>query len=132
MDAPEKADILVHEFFPTHYKHQAVKSHRDLAHFETPYVVKLHKIARLAPCQPVFTFVHPDHSPTKDNQRYTKLKFEIPDDTGSALVHGFAGYFDATLYKDVHLGIEPTMPTPNMFSWYVIHLSLSPQNGTMY
>lgn len=30
---------------------------------------------------------------------------------------GFAGYFDATLYKDVHLGIEPSTATPNMFSW---------------
>lgn len=73
----------------------------------------------------------------------------IPNDTGSAMVHGmryvsiisnfpnpslgffvskvdivfslvagFAGYFDATLYKDVHLGIEPSTATPNMFSWY--------------
>lgn len=32
---------------------------------------------------------------------------------------GFAGYFDATLYKDVHLGIEPSTATPNMFSWYI-------------
>ncbi|KMT17602.1 hypothetical protein BVRB_2g035540 [Beta vulgaris subsp. vulgaris] len=101
-----------------------VKAHRDLAHFETPYVVKLHKVARLTPCQPVFTFVHPDCSPNKDNQRYTRLKFEIPCDTGSTLVHGFAGYFDATLYKDVHLGIEPTMPTPNMFSWFPIFFPL--------
>jgi protein arginine N-methyltransferase 5 len=31
---------------------------------------------------------------------------------------GFAGYFDAVLYKDVHLGIEPSTATPNMFSWY--------------
>lgn len=98
-----------------------VKAHKDLVHFETAYVVKLHKIARLAPCQPVFTFTHPDITCNKDNQRYTKLTFEIPSDTGSALVHGFAGYFDSTLYKDVHLGIEPTMPTPNMFSWFPIY-----------
>ena len=37
---------------------------------------------------------------------------------------GFAGYFDATLYKDVHLGIEPSTATPNMFSWYDIQSSL--------
>jgi protein arginine N-methyltransferase 5 len=94
-----------------------VKSHKDLVHFETPYVVKFHNIARLAPCQPVFTFCHPDYSEPKKNQRYAKLKFEIPDDTGSVLVHGFAGYFDSVLYKDVHLGMEPTTATPNMFSW---------------
>ncbi|KAL9259330.1 arginine N-methyltransferase 1.5-like protein [Drosera capensis] len=101
-----------------------VKSHNDLMHFETAYVVKMHNIARLAPCQPVFTFTHPNHSPEKTNERYTKLQFDIPEDTGSALVHGFAGYFDATLYKDVHLGMEPTMATPNMFSWFPIYFPL--------
>ncbi|KAE9460299.1 hypothetical protein C3L33_07791, partial [Rhododendron williamsianum] len=34
-----------------------VKSHKDLVHFETAYVVKLHRVARLAPSQPVsFSF----------------------------------------------------------------------------
>ncbi|OMO61939.1 Protein arginine N-methyltransferase PRMT5 [Corchorus capsularis] len=98
-----------------------VKSHKDLVHFETAYVVKLHSVAKLAPSKPVFTFNHPDYSTKKSNQRYTKLQFAIPQDTGSAMVHGFAGYFDATLYKDVHLGIEPSTATPNMFSWeYVL------------
>ncbi|XP_077215351.1 SHK1 binding protein 1 isoform X1 [Tasmannia lanceolata] len=101
-----------------------VKSHKDVAHFETAYVVKLHSVARLAPSKPVFTFTHPDHSTNQSNQRYKKLKFEMPSDTGSVMVHGFAGYFDATLYKDVHLGIEPTMATPNMFSWFAIFFPL--------
>ncbi|KAL9275973.1 arginine N-methyltransferase 5-like protein [Drosera capensis] len=106
-----------------------VESHNDLMLFETAYVVKMHSIARLAPCQPecsrfslfsipVFTFTNPNYSPEKANQHYTKLQFDIPEDTGSALVHGFAGYFDAKLYKDVHLGMEPTMATPNMFPIY--------------
>ncbi|XP_068642321.1 protein arginine N-methyltransferase 5-like [Aristolochia californica] len=101
-----------------------VKVHRDVAHFETAYVVKLHSVARLAPTQPVFTFEHPDYSVKKSNQRYKRLQFEIPSDTGSAIVHGFAGYFDATLYKDVHLGIEPATATPNMFSWFAIFFPL--------
>ncbi|KAF5936430.1 hypothetical protein HYC85_027559 [Camellia sinensis] len=101
-----------------------VKSHKDLVHFETAYVVKLHRVARLAPSQPVFTFTHPEYSITRSNQRYMKLQFEMPNDTGSALVHGFAGYFDATLYKDVHLGIEPSTATPNMFSWFPIFFPL--------
>ncbi|KAL5699779.1 type II protein arginine methyltransferase [Ranunculus cassubicifolius] len=100
------------------------KMHKDLLHFETSYVVKLHSIAKLSPSQPVFSFSHPDHSTNKSNQRYTKLRFEIPADTGSAMVHGFAGYFDATLYKDVHLGIEPSTATPNMFSWFAIFFPL--------
>ncbi|KAK9097651.1 hypothetical protein Syun_024696 [Stephania yunnanensis] len=101
-----------------------VKSHKDIVHFETAYVVKLHSVARLCPSQPVFTFTHPDHSTKKSNQRYRKLRFEIPSDTGSVMVHGFAGYFDATLYKDVHLGIEPSTATPNMFSWFAIFFPL--------
>ncbi|XP_019417703.1 PREDICTED: protein arginine N-methyltransferase 1.5-like isoform X2 [Lupinus angustifolius] len=100
-----------------------VKAHKDLAHFETAYVVKIHNAARLAPSQPVFTFTHP--KPDKEsNQRYKKLHFVMPNDTGSAMVHGFAGYFDATLYKDVHLGIEPSTATPNMFSWFAIFFPL--------
>ncbi|XP_058222514.1 protein arginine N-methyltransferase 1.5 [Rhododendron vialii] len=101
-----------------------VKSHKDLVHFETAYVVKLHRVARLAPSQPVFTFTHPKYSTTEDNQRYKKLQFEIPHDSGSVMVHGFAGYFDATLYEDVHLGIEPSTATPNMFSWFPIFFPL--------
>lgn len=30
-----------------------VKSHKDVLHFETAYVVKIHNVARLAPSQPV-------------------------------------------------------------------------------
>ncbi|CAA0838296.1 Protein arginine N-methyltransferase 1.5 [Striga hermonthica] len=101
-----------------------IKSHKDLVHFETAYVVKLHRVARLAPNQPVFTFVHPEDLTKTNNQRYKKLHFDIPSDTGSALIHGFAGYFDATLYKDVHLGIEPSTATPNMFSWFPIFFPL--------
>ncbi|KAH9303190.1 hypothetical protein KI387_014773, partial [Taxus chinensis] len=101
-----------------------VKSHKDITHFETAYVVKLHSVARLAPSQPVFTFIHPNFSPRRDNRRYKKLLFELPADTGSVLVHGFAGYFDATLYKDIHLGIEPSTATPNMFSWFSIFFPL--------
>ncbi|KAL6629183.1 hypothetical protein ACP70R_028948 [Stipagrostis hirtigluma subsp. patula] len=102
--------------------HNDIKAHKDIAHFETAYVVKLHRVATLAPTQPVFTFTHPNYS--QSNQRYTKLQFEMPADTGSCLVHGFAGYFDAVLYKDVHLGIEPNTATPNMFSWFPIFFPL--------
>ncbi|XP_065849543.1 protein arginine N-methyltransferase 1.5 [Euphorbia lathyris] len=101
-----------------------VKSHKDLVHFETAYVVKLHNIAKLAPSQPVFTFTHPNYTSQKSNNRYKKLKFELANDTGSAMVHGFAGYFDAELYKDVHLSIEPSTATPKMFSWFSIFFPL--------
>ncbi|PWZ25585.1 Protein arginine N-methyltransferase 5 [Zea mays] len=104
--------------------HNDIKAHKDIAHFETAYVVKLHRIATLAPPQQVFTFTHPNFSPNASNQRYTKLQFEMLPDMGSCLVHGFAGYFDSVLYKDVHLGIEPNTATPNMFSWFPIFFPL--------
>lgn len=37
-----------------------VKAYGDLQHFETPYVVKFHKIHPLADTQEVFTFTHPN------------------------------------------------------------------------
>jgi protein arginine N-methyltransferase 5 len=40
------------------------------------------------------------------------------------MMHGFAGYFDAELYKDVHLSIFPPTHTPNMFSWFPIYFPL--------
>lgn len=36
----------------------------------------------------LFSFKHPEYSTEKSNQRYKKLHFEIPLDTGSAMVHG--------------------------------------------
>ena len=35
------------------YSNWQVKAHKDLAHFETAYVVKLHSVAKLAPSQSV-------------------------------------------------------------------------------
>ncbi|PNX58141.1 hypothetical protein L195_g059043, partial [Trifolium pratense] len=31
---------------------------------------------------------------------------------------GFAGYFNATLYKDVFLRTEPSTATPKLKTWY--------------
>ena len=45
----------------------------------------------------------------------------LPSCRFPAVCHGFAGYFDARLYKDVHLSIHPPTHTPNMFSWFPIY-----------
>ncbi|XP_061364320.1 protein arginine N-methyltransferase 1.5-like isoform X2 [Gastrolobium bilobum] len=95
-----------------------IKEDKDILRFETAYVVKIHNVARLAPSQPVFTFTHPKK---ENNYRHKKLHFMIPE---SAMVHGFAGYFNATLYKDVHLGIEPSTATPNVFTWFAMFFPL--------
>jgi len=39
-------------------------------------------------------------------------------------MHGFAGYFNATLYKDVCLSTEPSTHTPEMHSWFPIFFPL--------
>lgn len=55
---------------------------------------------------------------------YLALRFERAAEAPGALLHGFAGYFDAELYKDVHLSIFPPTHTPNMFSWFPIYFPL--------
>jgi protein arginine N-methyltransferase 5 len=40
------------------------------------------------------------------------------------VVHGFAGYFDCTLFGDVHISINPETHSPGMFSWFPIFIPL--------
>uniref|UniRef100_A0A8C1IZF1 Protein arginine N-methyltransferase 5 n=2 Tax=Cyprinus carpio TaxID=7962 RepID=A0A8C1IZF1_CYPCA len=84
-------------------------------HFETPYVVRLHNFHQLADPKPCFTFVHPTSD--MNNNRYQCLRFLIGC---NSVLHGFAGYFEATLYKDVTLSIKPETHSPGMFSWFPI------------
>ena len=80
-----------------------LQAYDDLKHFETPYVVKLHRFTPLSDTQEVFTFKHPNFSGAIDNSRSCSLVFERPS-APAAVCHGFAGYFDAELYKKVSLG----------------------------
>jgi len=52
-----------------------------------------------------------------DNSRYEVRRFPIEMD---AIVHGFAGYFETVLYKDVMLSINPATHSPGMFSWFPV------------
>jgi len=125
-----------------------VKNYNDLTHFETAYVVKMHNVHLLAESKPCFTFLHPNAahpahvhikmdtpvvgdstgsvSARVDNTRYNKLSFDIKS---SSTLHGFAGYFDATLYGDVHISINPKNFSSGMFSWFPI---LFPLRTPMY
>lgn len=53
----------------------------------------------------------------KSRSHLLKCSFQICLTDVSPAFVGFAGYFNAVLYEDVHLGIEPSTATPNMFSW---------------
>ncbi|XP_065715394.2 protein arginine N-methyltransferase 5 [Patagioenas fasciata] len=87
------------------------------AQFETPYVVRLHNFHQLAPPQRCFEFQHPNPDPAPDNNRFTHLSFHIGVNT---VLHGFAGYFETTLYGDITLSIHPETHSPGMFSWFPI------------
>jgi len=92
-----------------------VRAYNDRKHFETAYVVKLHNIYQLAPAKECFTFVHPNPDLSKDNSRYVKLRWEV---TENSTIHGFGGFFDATLFKDVHISINPETFSEGMISWF--------------
>ena len=131
------------------------KNYKDLAHFETPYVVKVRAVAvcplaaprrrechdpsqvhsafQLAEAQPLFVFSHPNAESTPDNERYKRLRFDVP--LGGAL-HGFVGFFHSTLYKDIHISTEPHTLSEGMFSWFPLyvplrHPALVPDGGTV-
>eukprot|EP00455_Lapot_gusevi_P049550 TRINITY_DN7042_c0_g1_i2.p1 TRINITY_DN7042_c0_g1~~TRINITY_DN7042_c0_g1_i2.p1 ORF type:complete len:646 (+),score=142.20 TRINITY_DN7042_c0_g1_i2:62-1939(+) len=100
-----------------------VNNYGGLKHFETPYVVRLYNFFQMAPAQPCFTFVHPipNVADKTRNQRYISLKFR--PSLGSAM-HGLAGYFDAKLYDDVHISINPETFSEGMFSWFPIYFPI--------
>ena len=52
-----------------------------------------------------------------DNSRYEVRHFPIKCDS---MLHGFAGYFETVLYKDVVLSINPSTHSPGMFSWFPV------------
>ncbi|KAL3859783.1 hypothetical protein ACJMK2_009977 [Sinanodonta woodiana] len=85
--------------------------------FEMPYVVRLHSCQILAQPQAVFNFKHPNKDPVFDNSRFISLQFDVDK---NCVLHGFAGYFEAILYKDVNLSILPATHSPGMFSWFPI------------
>lgn len=70
------------------------------AQFEMPYVVRLHNFHQLSAPQPCFTFSHPNRDPIIDNNRYCTLEFPVEVNT---VLHGFAGYFETVLYRDITL-----------------------------
>lgn len=117
-----------------------VKLFGDITHFETAYVVKVHNARLLSPPQACFRFVHPNprirtggtstakllcpesQQYPSNNARHTAFQFEC---TYPALMHGFVGYFDSKLYKNVHISIHPQTHTQDLISWFPIFFPLS-------
>lgn len=85
--------------------------------YEMPYVVHQLNTYTISPIQKAFTFIHPNRDEEIDNKRFKTFKFEVEQDS---VLHGFSGYFDAILYKDVRLSIVPHSHSKGMFSWFPI------------
>lgn len=100
---------------------KAIKSRDIYSHFEAPYVVLLQNKFMIDDPQRLFTFSHPNRDRVTDNSRYEKLTFVAKE---NAVLHGFSGYFDTMLYKNVMLSIEPRTHSPKMFSWFPIFFPL--------
>ncbi len=83
--------------------------------FETGYVVKVAWHKMLGEPAKLFTFVHPNREDPIDNRRQHTCSWVAKD---SGMLHGFIGYFDSKLYKDVHISINPPTASEGMFSWF--------------
>jgi type II protein arginine methyltransferase len=103
--------------------HNEVRAYgNSLAQMETAYVVRIHRGKVLAPAQSCFSFSHPNRSAVIDNSRYIKMQFQISE---TNLMHGFAGYFEATLFGDVKLSIRPETASEGMFSWFPLYFPIA-------
>ena len=99
---------------------------RELKHFETPYVVKVHNAFQMAASKPCFTFEHPTAEAAPDNARYLPMSWDVP--TGGRL-HGFIGYFHSTLYttadgREIAISTDPATESVGMFSWFPLFIPL--------
>ena len=99
------------------------KGFKSSTSFETGYVVRMHNFTPLDEPQPCHTFVHPNRAAGDvDNSRYSVNRFRS---SAAAVVHGFGGYFECVLYKDVIMSINPRTHSPGMFSWFPIYFPIS-------
>ncbi|XP_050428754.1 protein arginine N-methyltransferase 5-like [Adelges cooleyi] len=93
--------------------------------FEQMYVVLQPESYKPTDPKILFTFNHPTKT-LPDNTRYKCLEFKV---TANMQLHGFSGYFDAILYKDIIISIEPSTQSVGMFSWFPVYF---PIKDTMF
>ena len=81
----------------------------------------MHNFKQLAKSVPVFKFEHPNREEPIDNRRYTKISWVAEE---SAMLHGFAGFFESQLYADEYISINPQTFSDGMFSWFEIYFPI--------
>lgn len=105
-----------------HSEISSIRKNKDNCNFQKPYVVQLNNVYTIAPAKPLFTFHHPRTNLEENNSNKDGfLTFNISQD---CILHGFAGYFETILYKDVKLSIVPETFSEGMFSWFPAYFPL--------
>ena len=100
---------------------------------DSHHVVHFHRHFQV--CEPVevFRFDHPNDSIFNNNahnRRMNTISFCVPEEVGSCVIHGFAGYFETLLYDDITLSTVPSRHSvggndnSKMFSWFPIFIPL--------
>lgn len=92
---------------------------------ETTYVVYLKNTYHIDDPKPLFKFVHPNTDTVIDNTRFATLEFEAKLD---CVLHGFSGYFDTILYKNIELSTHPVQHSRGMPSWFPMFFPITVNN----
>ncbi|XP_058818609.1 protein arginine N-methyltransferase 5 [Topomyia yanbarensis] len=90
-------------------------------YMEGSYVAYLKNVYHIDNPQSLFEFVHPNLDRVIDNSRFKTLRFKASLD---CVMHGFAGYFDTILYKDITVSIHPFTHTRGLGSWFSMFFPL--------
>lgn len=105
-----------------HSEISSIRKNKDNCNFQKPYIVQLNNVYTIAKAKPLFTFHHPRTNLEENNSNKDGfLTFNISQD---CILHGFAGYFESILYKDVKLSIVPETFSEGMFSWFPAYFPL--------
>lgn len=107
---------------------KSVKAFADNRAFEVPYVTLLTQHVLLDRPKLIFNFEHVPSSDTAfpyyRNTRSRMEQWTVDNGGLNYILHGFAGYFDCVLYKDITLSINPINHTPHMLSWFPMFFPL--------
>ncbi|CAG9313962.1 PRMT5 [Blepharisma stoltei] len=86
---------------------------------ETPYVSMLHNFYSPWTTQKCFQFNYP--SPSSNYSRFSSFKFPVAT---PLTIHGFGGYFESKLYKDITLSTVPETHSKDMCSWFPMYFPI--------
>lgn len=96
---------------------------------QMPYVVMMQQVDLVSPyIKQAWKFNHPSYDSLPENQHNTrKCKQSFPIEY-KGMVHGFAGYFETVLYKDIKLSTRPdngATISKDMVSWFPLYFPFS-------